>query len=446
MKLTEVIYVHPRTPMTYGRNIPISVPALIKRVEVPINGYCYSDLSNEAILHAKICMIDIHWFFSLKGAKELVSRLKRINDKIIVICGGITSTEFPQQIINQINVDYVVRGDGEGPLPLLIKALMEEGKGLERVPNLIGKDNFSTLFKVKPYSLTKKDFNLNEFYDIDFFPMMKQELMKMHKNNPGYPPFVFPFILPFRGCPIECDFCGGAPKEQSKLFNRKVIYRTSDRLQEDFNVLESQEWITFYNCLLDFVTLMSPDYVKMALPLKKSRLKTQYEFTKAPSIELLDLFLSKFSGGMIHFSVDKMHLTSERLNDPEHMVKLIKLTQNKYPEYMPILDFSSVYAYSNPQYYNAIRYIIKKTNCYLYDGSIWWSDFPKPDQQGYGDQEKFDYFLNNALSYKHTISNSMVSIMNFIDNNFPLYFKKAVRKSYYGYYYKLPFLMNNGWK
>ena len=422
MKYTEIIYVHPKTPMTYPRNIPISIPALIKRIKLPVNGYCATKLDKKIILNAKICIIDIHWFFSLRGAKELINLLKETNKDIITVSGGITSTEYPHKLIDEIGLDFVIRGDGEIPLPKFIHSALQGFKDIEKVPNLIGKDGFSNLFKVKPYALNKKDFNENEFYDIDFFPLMKHELVKMHANNPGYPPFVYPFLLPFRGCPIECDFCAGAPKEQGKLFKRRVIYRQSEILRNDLKILEQQEWIKFFNCLLDFVTLMSEKYMIDALPIKKSRLKMQYEFTKAPSIDRLDYFLSRFSGGMIHFSVDKMHLTSEKLNDPEHMIKLIKLTQSKYPEYMPILDFSSVYAYSNKDYSNAIKYIIKKTNCYLYDGSIWWSDFPKPDEGGYGDDKKFEYYMNNAVSFKHNVSNNLVGMMNFIDNNFPNFF------------------------
>lgn len=443
MMYSEIIYVHPKTPMTYPRNIPISIPALIKRINYPVKGYCYSELNYDIIKNAKICIIDIHWFFSLQGAKKLVKNLRDVNEDIKVVSGGITSTEYPHKIIDELDVDFIIRGDGEIPLPMLVDSLMNNGKDIEKIPNLIGKNSFSTLFKVKPYALNKKDFNENEFFDIDFFPFMKRELVKMHANNPGFPPFVYPFLLPFRGCPIECDFCAGAPNEQSKIFSRKVIYRQSEVLHNDLQILESQKWIKFYNCLLDFVTLMSEKYMIESLPVKKSRLKMQYEFTKAPSLERLDYFLSKFSGGMIHFSVDKMHLTSEKLNDPDLMVKLIKLTQNKYPEYMPILDFSSVYAYSNNEYNKSIKYIVKKTNCYLYDGSIWWSDFPKPDNNGYGDIEKFEYYMNNAVSFKHKVSNNLVSIMNFIDNNFPHYFKTLIRKSYYGYYYKLPLLLKS---
>lgn len=430
----EVLYIHPKTPMTYPRNIPISIPALVKRIQYPVKGMCASKVRKHHISQAKVIFMDVHWFFSLKGAKELVTRCKRWNPSVLIIAGGITATEFPEQLVETIGVDYVLRGDGEIPLPMLVNALMTGGS-LANVPNLIGKE-VNNLFRVKPYKLTKSDFNENNFYDVSFFPYMERELQSLHRRNPGYPPFIYPFLLPFRGCPIECDFCGGAPDEQQKLFNRKVVYRSADRLNEDFNQLESIPWIRFYNCLLDYLTLMNPAYVEKALPKKKSRLFVQHEFTKAPDPEILELFLSRFSGGMIHFSVDSMHLTSEYLNDPDLMVTLIKNTQNNHPTYMPILDFSSVYVQSNPEYKKALQYIHKKTNCFVYDGSIWWSDFPKPANDGYASPDKFDHFMNNAITFKHFISNNLVGVMNIVDATMPKNVKILLRKLYYGKYYK----------
>ena len=123
---------------------------------------CASKVRKHDISQAKVIFIDVHWFFSLKGAKELVTRCKRWNPSVLIIAGGITATEFPEQLIETIGVDYVLRGDGEIPLPMLVNALMTGGS-LANVPNLIGKE-VNNLFRVKPYKLTKSDFNENNFY------------------------------------------------------------------------------------------------------------------------------------------------------------------------------------------------------------------------------------------------------------------------------------------
>gem|GEM_PF-1581962 len=438
--MKNVIYIHPKTPMTYPRNIPISLPALIKRIPAEVKGYCATQITDNQIRQADIVIVDIHWFFSLKGAGELVKRIRRIKKEIVIISGGITSTEFPGKLINDLDIDFVIRGDGEIPLPMLVELLVTGVGDMGSIPNLVGKNGVDNTFR-KPYKLDKEDFNQNHFYDIDFFPFMKNELQLIHKINPGMPPYVYPFLLPFRGCPIACDFCSGAYGEQQKLFNRKVVYRSPEVLAGDIEFLGSQSWIKFCNCLLDFVALLPHQYSEVVLK-KKSRLNIQYEFTKAPMADELEFLLSGFSGGTIHFSVDNMHLTSENHYNPAVLAPLIKKVQ-RTKSYVAILDFSSVYTLTNKDYARAVADVYKTTKCLLYDGSIWWSDFPKPGMNGYGDPDKFEYFKENAVSTNHLIANTLNKTINELDKILPPPVLRYLRKSYYRYYHGYSFLLKN---
>ncbi len=428
--------------MTYPRNIPISIPALIKRIKYPVQGLCATKLKKKDLDNVRIVLMDIHWFFSLKGAFDLVRYIRSKDQNIIIIAGGISATEYPRMLIDQIGVDYVIRGDGEMPLPLLVHHLIESDKKPDHIPNLVGRDGFNTLYSVKPYCLNRTDFSENEFYDIDFFPYMKQELMSLHKRNPGMPPFIYPFLLPFRGCPIHCDFCAGAPNEQKKVFKRSVVFRDPERLAYDIETLGKTEWIQFVNCLLDFITLVKDEYSQTALK-NPSRLKTQYEFTKAPTMDQLDFLLSRFNGGTIHFSADVMHLTSDRCEDPAVLIKLIERAK-KDTRYVPVLDFSSVYVHSNPDYRQTVLDVTRHTNCLVYDGSIWWSDFPKPDANGFASEEEFAYFFKNAITPKHFIANRLNEMINFLDIILPNSMSLSMRRAYYRYYHRMPLMVKYG--
>jgi len=440
LRPNAIIYVHPDTQMTYPRNIPISIPALLKRIPYEVNGYCANHLPEQILQGAQVLIMDVHWFFSLRGAKELALRARKCNPELILIAGGITATEFPEQLIDKFDFDFVLRGDGELPLPMLIKALSGEHP-LDQVPNLYGKDGFNTVFSVKSYSLNKSDFDENQFYDIDFFPFMKKELISLHARNPGMPPFIYPFILPFRGCPINCDFCMGAPDSQKKLFGRKVVVRSPERLAEDFWELEQQSWIKFYNCLLDFITLLPETYSEKAIR-SPSRLKVQYEFTKSPTADGLDLLLKNFNGGTIHFSADEMHLTSKVLADPRHLIKLVKQVQRD-GRYVPILDYSSVYSNTDRDYRKVVVEVIKHTGCLAYDGSIWWSDFPVPDAQGFGDPAKFDFYSESAVTVKHAIANRLNATINMLDLLLPNKMLLILRRMYYSSFYTKPLLVRD---
>jgi radical SAM superfamily enzyme YgiQ (UPF0313 family) len=206
----EVIYIHPQTPMFEPLTIPLSLPALIKRLPVKIKGYHYNEVSDEIIINSKIVIIDIHWFLSLKGAIELASRIKSINSKTIIIAGGITASIYSKWLAEKGGFDYIIKGDAEIPLPMLVSEILLNNIP-SSVPNLVGKNGFKTL---QSYFLTSEDLNNNEFYDIEFFPALKNRVTHLHNINKGWPPQLFPYLIPFRGCPINCEVCLGGEEEQ----------------------------------------------------------------------------------------------------------------------------------------------------------------------------------------------------------------------------------------
>ena len=113
-----IFYVHPKTTMSRQCIMPFSIPALVNRLNYPVQGKFPDELTDEDIKNARIIFIDIHWYLSLYGAKILVERIKTINPSCFVIAGGITASEYPRAIIDNFGVDFVIRGDGEIPFPM----------------------------------------------------------------------------------------------------------------------------------------------------------------------------------------------------------------------------------------------------------------------------------------------------------------------------------------
>jgi len=224
----QVIYVHPyHFRMFYRSTIPISLPAIINRIPYPVQGYFPEELNHEIIKNAQLVIIDIHWNYALHGAKMLVKLLRSVNANLKIIAGGYTASMFPEKLTSDFDIDFVIRGDGEIPLPSLVSALMDTPSQLDQVSNLIGKDGFKTAWN---YRLTKQDLDKNEFYDLSFFPSYQLDVRKVHKRNFGWPAYIFPYLMAFRGCPLPCPTCAGSVEEQKKLFKRGPIIRSADRL------------------------------------------------------------------------------------------------------------------------------------------------------------------------------------------------------------------------
>ena len=373
-----VIYVHPKTPMLFRCIIPVSVPAIIDRISYPVTGYYPDELQSIDLNKVKIVIMDIHWYLSLNGALELAQYIKEKNSQIIIIAGGLTASLFAGILVKQTPIDYIVRGDGEVPTAQLVDALMNN-KSIDTVPNLVGKHEFITPWS---FALSQEEMNLNNYYDIDFFPSFKLDTYKIHRYNSGWPVSIFPYLMSFRGCPVDCQNCLGGLSEQQTQFKRGPVFRTAENVKKDLQFLSNNENITFANSHIDYITFYEDKDV-LSLFSKRYKLKIQHDFMKVPPRSVLELFLNSFSGGTICFSMDKYHATSEIIEDPEKLIEAINFVKSK-KEYHLLLYYVKRYLKTNKEYRAALKYIVKKTNCCLYSADFFWGDAP-PNQNGDGD-------------------------------------------------------------
>jgi len=398
----RVLFVHPVVNLLNGFVLlPFSVPALIKRVPMPIHGCYDSELSADDVRRADAILMDVHWYHQLKGALELAKWMKEVNPNCTIVTGGITASLYARVMVDRFDFDYVIRGDAEFSLPLLVMALLEGQSDLSSIPNLIGKMGFETPWT---YALKQKDFNENDFLYFDFFPSFKSDLERFHASKPGWPVFSHPYIIPFRGCPVDCNCCAGSVGEQKKIFHRTAVIRSAGKVAEDLDRMNQNPHFYFVNSYLDFVTIMHDSYLQEVLR-KPTRLKIHHEFAAPPSMDKLELLLSSFKGGAILFSMDDMHNTSAEAVETSLLIPLIKRVQNT-PGYTSILAYVKQFAQKNRNYRGVVHEVFKETRCYLLDASQWWEDAPMPREDGSADPATFETYLN--ISWKRKFSGSII--------------------------------------
>lgn len=167
-------------------------------------------------------------------ATELAKEIKK-KHKIPIIFGGIHASSVPEYVLRQGVVDYVVVGEGEGPMLDLVDAL-EHNKDDTSIPNIgINRNGTIKLNNVRP-PIAQID-NL-PFPDKDLFFHEYDKLISASYT-----------IMGSRGCNYSCSYCWNSAI--SKIYKNSFFRRRSPS-----NIIKELAWakerynikkVTFYD-------------------------------------------------------------------------------------------------------------------------------------------------------------------------------------------------------
>ena len=274
----SILFVHPRHRY-FGRDnqLPIGVIALANSLGGNARGVFARELRDDHFRQAKILLMDVHWFFALESAMQIAARAKRVNPQIEIIVGGYSATIFAAELLARSPIDFVVRGDNEKPLPLLVDALLRDADPAG-IPNVAGK-NFKEPLS---YQLTREDYDAGDYLTIDWFPALDRLARAMHRIP--YPTWVYPFIPVFKGCKFPCDYCLGNPRAQRILCGRGIVSRSPIRVVEDLRRVEAAPHLRRAYIIADFIHVLEKDYAEPILS-QRFKLDLYYEFYRIPRPE-----------------------------------------------------------------------------------------------------------------------------------------------------------------
>lgn len=152
----------------------------------------------EAIQRELPDMIGISSSFTAyaREASEIAAITKEIDRHIITVMGGMHPTLFPGHVLDDPNVDFVVRGEGETPF-------------MELVRNLNAKKNIRQAISGLSFRHYERHAigNIHIENDIDAPPA--RHLLPAEKYLIGRKPYTV--VITSRGCPFNCSFCGKPP-------------------------------------------------------------------------------------------------------------------------------------------------------------------------------------------------------------------------------------------
>jgi anaerobic magnesium-protoporphyrin IX monomethyl ester cyclase len=192
-----------------------------------IEGYKYSE--NEVLDRIKkinpdvICTGTIITGFNY--VQRLCSEIKKLLPSVPIILGNSIATTIPKIAAQNLNVDYLVIGEGETTILELLKTL-SNNDGVSKVKGICYK-NGDEIILTESRELIQ---------DIDTIPLPAWHLFPLKevylKNRSYSLPLPIGNISSNRGCPYICTFC------YHPFQNKKVRMHSPERVVEEIKILK----------------------------------------------------------------------------------------------------------------------------------------------------------------------------------------------------------------
>ncbi len=172
--------------------------------------------------------VGIPYMTPLKHVVERIARLvKEIDPDIKVIAGHAHPTFFPEEVMQNPDIDFVIRGEGEVVLTYLMKELKKDSYKLEKVPGIYYRDENGYL---------NNNPGVEPIANLDKLPFLARDLVL----NCDYDRYREHELITSRGCPYSCVFCA-----DKKLWGGKVRRRSVNNVIEELKLLKDKYNIGF---------------------------------------------------------------------------------------------------------------------------------------------------------------------------------------------------------
>lgn len=251
--------------------------------------------------------IDLHWMPHVQGSLAIAEIIKKYHPDIPVIFGGLSSTYFHKDLIdNYPAIDFVVRGDStENPMLRLIEAIKNK-KQPENIPNVTWRNKQGKTI-INPLDYVPKDLNN---IAIDYSHIIKKVIR--HRDIFGYMPYEgwldYPAAAVFsvRGCIHQCKTCGGSAFAFKNMANRtKPAYRDPKLIVRD--IINIQNILNGPIIIIGDLLQKGQGYADEIFQLlKKEKITSEIavEFFMPPSRELLEKIADAIPKFNIEISIE----------------------------------------------------------------------------------------------------------------------------------------------
>lgn len=158
----------------------------------------------------------------LASALLVANLVKEINKHTIVIVGGAYPSTVGADLLNNLDIDICVKGEGENTIIELLDAI-DNQKALHIIQGIVYRKDGQIV------TTTPREF-INDLDSLCFPHEYAPEVLKDYSQ---YPITAFNSIFATRGCPNNCFFCGSR-----NLWSRKVRFRSPENVVQEIKGLQ----------------------------------------------------------------------------------------------------------------------------------------------------------------------------------------------------------------
>lgn len=237
----------------------------------------WSQIDNEIALFKPDVAAGTANSHQFEAVSSVLKRIKQANPNIYTILGGVHVTLAPESIGDLIGTDAICRGEGEGPLIQLVRAL-ESGADPRNISNMIMPSQGDEPNRPCSYFVE----NLNEL------PIPERNLFRIYRDHRPGAPFKFPVRFQFcRGCPFDCTYCCNHIQKAVFPDQKSYVRRVSvDRAVEELELVWDQYRFTNF-VIDDDVFTLDRNWVSEFCNRFPQRLLGKTNFEVASRIEVL---------------------------------------------------------------------------------------------------------------------------------------------------------------
>jgi len=177
----------------------------------------------DVVRQTKPAVVGITYLTPLKCVVERIAGLIREIDRDIkIVVGSFHPTFCPEEVMQNPDIDFVTRGEGEIPLLQLVKEIKKDSPKWEKVPGIHYRDGDGHV---------QNNPGTNMINNLDELPFLARDLVL----NCDYNRYRVHSISTARGCPYTCSFCS-----DRRLWGGKVRRRSVDNVIEELRLLKDK--------------------------------------------------------------------------------------------------------------------------------------------------------------------------------------------------------------